>query len=123
MANYFNSTPSYTRHAGDKPNPPWYDPRYWRKRYIITSIVLLLVAIICATVAGVVVHKKLNQYPDYYPLTYSLVDTYAGTSFFDTSNWDYFNTWDPTGGFVHYLNYEQGAEFVSIYMNNQVLLC
>jgi hypothetical protein len=34
----------------------------------------------------------------------------SGTSFFD--NFDYFTGYDPTGGFVHYLNLEQATQFV-----------
>jgi hypothetical protein len=33
-----------------------------------------------------------------------------GTSFFD--NFDYFTGYDPTAGFVHYLNLEQATQFV-----------
>ena len=40
-------------------------------------------------------------------LTRALV---SGTSFFD--NFDYFTGYDPTGGFVHYLNLEQATQFV-----------
>lgn len=44
----------------------------------------------------------MNEYPDYSALTYTLQDTYSGTSFFD--GFDYFTGYDPTSGFVHYVD-------------------
>jgi len=52
---------------------------------------------------------KKNAYPNYSQLSYKLVDQFAGTSFFD--NFDYFSGYDPTAGFVHYLNSEQAAQY------------
>lgn len=55
-----------------------------------------------STSIGAVVGTKLNSYPDYSALNYTLQDTYSGTNFFD--NFDYFTGYDPTSGFVHYVD-------------------
>lgn len=82
---------------------PWYNPRGWtpcQKLAAIATIAALLVVIIVGAVEGV----RANRYPDYTPLPYKLVDTYAGTSFFEGFN--YFSDADPTDGFVVYVNQE-----------------
>jgi hypothetical protein len=94
----------------DEDYHPWYNPRYWRKRVIIGMVLLVIVIIVIVIVVAVVETKK-NAYPDYSQLKYTLVDTIAGPSFFD--NFEYFSGYDPTHGFVHYLNVEQAAQFVS----------
>jgi len=50
------------------------------------------------------VEARRNRYPSYTKLTYSIQDTYSGTSFFD--NFDYFTGYDPSSGFVHYVDSE-----------------
>ncbi|KAI9924860.1 hypothetical protein ASPWEDRAFT_740224 [Aspergillus wentii DTO 134E9] len=84
---------------------PWYNPRGWsnRKKIICLGItILIFVAIISiGIIVGAIVGTR-PRYPDYVPLEYKLVDTYAGTSFFD--QFDYFSAEDPTHGFVHYVD-------------------
>ncbi|KAI9822580.1 MAG: hypothetical protein M1827_000299 [Pycnora praestabilis] len=76
-------------------------PRNWSRKmwiYVAVGIIILLVAVIVGAVEG----TKDNAYPDYSKLDYSLQDTYSGSSFFD--NFDYFTGYDPSGGFVHYVD-------------------
>lgn len=70
--------------------------KLWQK--IVGAIVI--VAIIVAIIVGAVLGSRANRYPSYSKLNYSVKDTFSGSSFFD--NFDYFNTYDPTAGFVHY---------------------
>lgn len=75
-------------------------PRNWSKRLrigVIVGAVLLIAIIIIAAVLG----ARANSYPDYSALNYTLQDTYTGPGFFD--NFDYFEGYDPAGGFVHYV--------------------
>ncbi|OCK75986.1 glycoside hydrolase family 16 protein, partial [Lepidopterella palustris CBS 459.81] len=77
------------------------NPKTWgRKVWIGVAVgtVVVLIAIIVGAAVGV--HN--NAYPNYSKLTYSLQDTYSGTGFFD--NFDYFTGYDPSGGFVHYVD-------------------
>lgn len=86
--------------AGNRDLPrigAWYNPRGWttRTRIIVAIVaVVVLIAIIVGAYEGV----KLNRYPDYSPLNYSLKDTFQGANFFD--NFDYFTGADPAEGFV-----------------------
>ncbi|KAK3308164.1 glycoside hydrolase family 16 protein [Chaetomium strumarium] len=86
-----------------------WDPRSWSRRIwlILVTIIIIIVVAIVATVVGVRATRnsgngKDDRYPNYTRLNYTLVDTYSGTSFFD--KFDYFNTYDPAGGFVHYVS-------------------
>ncbi|ORY04943.1 concanavalin A-like lectin/glucanase domain-containing protein [Clohesyomyces aquaticus] len=45
---------------------------------------------------------RANAYPNYSKLNYKLEDTYSGPDFF--SNFDYFTGYDPSHGFVHYVD-------------------
>ncbi|KAI9676425.1 MAG: hypothetical protein M1817_000582 [Caeruleum heppii] len=65
---------------------------------VAVGFVVLLIIVIVGAVVGV----RNNRYPDYSPLRYSLQDTYGGPEFFD--DFDYFTGYDPTGGFVHYVD-------------------
>ncbi|KAK3939545.1 putative glycosidase [Diplogelasinospora grovesii] len=96
--------------AMSKPYTPWYDVRGWA-RWVWAVVVGLIIAIIVAIVVAVVVtnNQKANRYPDYSKLNYTLADTYSGTTFFD--KFDYFNTYDPAGGFVHYVDSSYAATY------------
>lgn len=97
---YDNELPQRTKAA--PPSGPWWNPKYWSKRTriivgILTGIIVLII-IIAAAVAG----SKASSYPDYTPLNYSVADTYQGSNFYD--NFEYWDTYDPAAGFVHYDN-------------------
>jgi hypothetical protein len=77
-----------------------FDPRGWRLRTKILAA-LAVVGVIIAIIVGAYEGVKLNRYPNYYPLNYTLTDTYEGTNFFD--NFQYWSAPDPTGGFVVYV--------------------
>lgn len=89
---------------------PWWNPRYWSKR--IWIIVIIVIVVVVAIVVPVVVTQTRsstsNAYPTYTNLTYSLVDTYAGESFFN--DFDYFTGYDPTFGHVHYVPQPQAEQ-------------
>ncbi|ORY71581.1 concanavalin A-like lectin/glucanase domain-containing protein [Pseudomassariella vexata] len=84
---------------GGSSNSQW-NFRTWRKRTWAIIATVLIAIIIAAVVAGVLV-SKANRYPDYSKLSYSLKDTYSGETFFD--QFDYYEGYDPTEGFVHYV--------------------
>ncbi|KAJ5161968.1 hypothetical protein N7492_007360 [Penicillium capsulatum] len=91
-------SPRYSDVAGER---PWYDPRDWslRKKLIVAAcIVVVIIAVVVGAVEGV----KANAYPNYSRLSYNPVDVYSGASFFD--NFEYFTGYDPTKGFVHYVD-------------------
>ncbi|KAI1342054.1 glycoside hydrolase family 16 protein [Xylariaceae sp. FL0016] len=99
----------------DAEDQPWWKPKYWRKRTWAIVAVLIAIIIAAAVVAGVLV-SKANQYPEYSALSYSLQDTYEGTSFFD--NFDYFTGYDPAEGFVHYVPKEQATSLNLTYASD-----
>jgi hypothetical protein len=73
------------------------NPKNWSRRcWLILAAVLIVVLILIIIIAVVV--SRANRYPNYSKLNYNLVDTYAGTSFFD--NFNYFTGYDPAQGFV-----------------------
>lgn len=77
----------------------WYRGWSVRKKVLISAIItmLLLSAIISAAVVGIRA-AGADQYPNYAPLNYNLVDTYRGTTFFDSFN--FYSGPDPTWGYV-----------------------
>ncbi|KAJ6160437.1 endo-1-3(4)-beta-glucanase [Penicillium chermesinum] len=77
---------------------PWYDPRGWslRKKLIVAGCIVVVIIVV---IVGGYEGWKVNRYPNYSKIDYKLVDTYAGSGFFD--NFQYFSAADPTGGFVH----------------------
>ncbi|KAK0383540.1 hypothetical protein NLU13_9451 [Sarocladium strictum] len=89
---------------------PWWNPRYWTKRIWIILGILLVAIVVVAVAVGVTQSKSNNRdsYPNYTNLTYNLVDTYGGESFFD--KFDYFTGYDPTFGFVHYVPRPQAQQ-------------
>ncbi|KKK21763.1 hypothetical protein ARAM_001696 [Aspergillus rambellii] len=94
--------------GSDKPSPsalaprrPWYNPRGWSPQAKLFAG-SLCIAVMIGVIVGTVKWSELSRYPDYSPLNYRLVDTYAGTSFFD--QFHYFSDPDPTYGFVQYVN-------------------
>ena len=87
-----------------------WNPRSWSRRTIVcvaVGLVVLLIIIIVAAVEG----TKANAYPDYSKLNYALKDNYTGVDFFD--NFDYFTGYDPSGGFVHYVD-QPGSEQLNL---------
>lgn len=88
---------------------PWWNPRYWTKRIwiVLTIIVVAIIAIIVA-VAVTQSRSSNNAYPNYSNLSYSLVDTYGGETFFN--DFEYFTGYDPTFGFVHYVPQGQAEQ-------------
>ncbi|XWW99379.1 hypothetical protein V2A60_007388 [Cordyceps javanica] len=89
---------------------PWWNPRYWaRKVWIAVAVVVVIIIVVIGVAVGVTVSKN-NAYPSYKPLSYTLQDTceystqrfHSGENFFDQFN--YFNTYDPAHGFVHYVS-------------------
>ena len=87
-----------------------WNPRSWSRKTLIAlavASVVLLIIIIVAAVLG----TKANAYPDYSKLNYTLKDSYTGSSFFD--NFDYFTGYDPSDGFVHYVD-QPGSEQMNL---------
>ncbi|KAL2870901.1 glycoside hydrolase family 16 protein [Aspergillus lucknowensis] len=83
------------------PQRPWYDLRSWSLRTKLIAATVCVAAII-GIIVGAVEGSKSRRYPDYFPLHYRLVDSYAGEGFFD--RFHYFSDEDPTDGFVRYVN-------------------
>ena len=73
-------------------------PKNWSRLCWIVFAAAITVIVIITVIVAVVVE---NRYPDYSKLNYNLVDTYSGTSFFDSFN--YFTGYDPAQGFVQYV--------------------
>ncbi|KAK4155483.1 glycoside hydrolase [Chaetomidium leptoderma] len=86
------------------------DPRGWTRKIwlIVVSVIIVIAVIIIGAVVGVAATRNNggtnSSYPNYSKLNYTLLDTYSGQSFFD--KFEYFSTYDPAGGFVHYVNPE-----------------
>lgn len=68
----------------------------WKRLVLAAAIVIIIIAII----VGAVVGTRSSRYPAYSKLNYKATDTYQGSSFFN--NFNYFEGYDPTQGFVHY---------------------
>ena len=96
-------------------SPAWYNVKAWSKKKmgIVAGIIIVLLIII---IAVAVVEVRKNRYPDYTALSYSLVDNIHGTTFFDS--FDYFTGYDPTSGFVHYLQEDQMLAYVGLMVLN-----
>ena len=84
----------------EKSSKPAQSRKFWSKKVVIIASILAVIAIV-AIIVGAVLGTRASSYPDYSALSYTLQDTYSGTSFFD--NFDYFTGYDPTSGFVHYV--------------------
>jgi hypothetical protein len=93
--------PAYKINKEDTLAPRWWDMRLRSKKTLVFVGVGLAVLIAAVVVIVVMVEKK-DAYPNYSRLSYSLVDDFSGTSFFD--NFDYFTGYDPSSGFVHYVD-------------------
>ncbi|KAH8900856.1 glycoside hydrolase family 16 protein [Thozetella sp. PMI_491] len=83
---------------------PWYDMRQWstRRWIAVAAAVVIVIVVVIAVPVAVTKAQSANAYPDYSKLNYTLSVTYNDTDFF--SNFDYFNTYDPASGFVHYVS-------------------
>lgn len=93
----------------------WYSVQTWSKRKIgIVAGVVVALLIIIIVVSVIEVRK--NRYPDYTALSYTMVDNIYGTTFFDS--FDYFTGYDPTQGFVHYLQEDQMLAYVRLVHSN-----
>lgn len=109
------------------------NPLQWHKRTWAGISVAIIVAVVIGVAVGVSV-TKANRYPDYSALSYTLEDTCkydelrslslssfnnqctlldSGTNFFD--NFDYFEGYDPSSGFVHYVPKETAESLVIIF--------
>ncbi|EPE33256.1 Concanavalin A-like lectins/glucanase [Glarea lozoyensis ATCC 20868] len=86
----------------------WYDVKGWGKKVWI-GVAAAVVILIIVIVVPVVVTNKKNKYPDYSRLSYSVSETYSGENFFD--NFDYFTGYDPSSGFVHYVDSVAAAQY------------
>ncbi|KAK4250711.1 glycoside hydrolase [Corynascus novoguineensis] len=92
-----------------------WNPANWTRRIwlIIGTVIVLIAVVIVGAVVGVRATRSSgganSSYPDYSKLNYTLIDTYSGTTFFD--KFDYFHTWDPAGGFVHYVDPDYAAQY------------
>lgn len=81
------------------------NPKTWSVKVWFLLGFVAIGVIVGATVGGVLgarARARANAYPNYSKITYKLQDTYSGPSFF--SNFDYFTGYDPTHGFVHYVD-------------------
>ncbi|RDW95161.1 hypothetical protein BP5796_00924 [Coleophoma crateriformis] len=100
--------PAYKVDREDTLAPRWWDVKNWSKKSFLLAGLALAVIIIIVVVVAVEVEKN-NRYPAYSALSYSLTDTYSGTSFFDS--FDYFTGYDPTSGFVHYVDSTYASQY------------
>ncbi|KAF2494793.1 hypothetical protein BU16DRAFT_550608 [Lophium mytilinum] len=91
-------------------SPSKVNPKYWGRKVWI-GVAVGAVVIIVAVIVGAVLGVRANAYPNYSKLTYSLSDDYSGTGFFD--NFDYFTGYDPSSGFVHYVD-SAGSESLNL---------
>lgn len=96
----YNADPTFADHSQYEKRSGW-NPKTWSRRVWIGVVVGLVVLLIVIIVAAVLA-TKAHPYPDYSELSYALVDTYEGSSFFD--NFNYFVGYDPSQGFVHYVD-------------------
>ncbi|KAK3902836.1 glycoside hydrolase [Staphylotrichum tortipilum] len=90
---------------------PW-SPRSWSRKvwiWVGTGIVVVVAAVVGAVVGVRLAKGGGGSYPNYSRLNYTLIDTYSGTSFFDKFN--YFHDYDPTFGFVHYVDPDYAATY------------
>lgn len=86
---------------GKAPTVSKWNPKNWSK-LTLAGVIGAVVLVIVGIVVGAVVGTQANAYPDYSAINYTLADTYSGTGFFD--NFDYFTGYDPSSGFVHYVD-------------------
>ncbi|KAE9364550.1 glycoside hydrolase family 16 protein [Stipitochalara longipes BDJ] len=94
---------------------PWYNFKYWGKRAWAGFVAVVVLIIVIIIIVAVEVTKN-NAYPDYTQLSYSLAETYSGSSFFD--NFDYFTGYDPSQGFVHYVPEAQATSLNLTYASS-----
>ena len=105
--------PAYQQNAHRMPlqsSGSRWNPRNWGRKTIIAVVaaaIILIVVIIVAAVLG----SRANTYPDYSKINYALKDNFTGPNFFD--NFDYFTGYDPSAGFVHYVD-QPGSEQLNL---------
>lgn len=129
---FSGSPPEYKYDNENTLQPKWYDFKRWGKKVWFIGAAVIAVIII-AIVAAVVEVEKKNKYPDYSKLNYSLADTCSfsesfvidsiannwtdtGTDFFD--QFDYFSGYDPSDGFVHYVDSTVAAQYNLTYASS-----
>ncbi|KAK4657295.1 hypothetical protein QC762_211720 [Podospora pseudocomata] len=99
---------------GEK-EPSLWSPRTWTRRawLICATVIIIIVIVVVATVVGVNATRNNNNngsdelpfidaHPNYTKLDYQLVETYLPSNFFE--KFTYFNNYDPSHGFVHYVS-------------------
>ncbi|KAH7119657.1 concanavalin A-like lectin/glucanase domain-containing protein [Dendryphion nanum] len=99
----YDSSQNLPSHIANSRQPSKWNPRTWNWKTRLAIAVVTIAIIVSATVGGVL-GARANAYPNYSQVTYQLKDTYSGSTFF--SNFDYFTGYDPTHGFVHYVDSE-----------------
>ena len=112
-ANISSTPPTYPQDGYGMPlhkSSSRWNPKTWSRRKIIAVVVCVILLVIIIIVAAVV-GSKANAYPDYNKLSYALADNYTGANFFD--NFDYFTGYDPSAGFVHYVD-QAGSEQMNL---------
>ncbi|KAI9794503.1 MAG: hypothetical protein M1833_000363 [Piccolia ochrophora] len=100
---------NYPYEHPSRSGPAWH-PRQWGRKTRI-GVGVGLVVLLVVVIVGAVVGSEKNRYPAYSKLQYALKDSYAGPTFYD--NFDYFTGYDPTHGFVHYVD-QPGAVAANI---------
>jgi hypothetical protein len=111
---YGSYGPPPTYDDATKPKSKW-APSNWSKKAWLGAA-LGIAVVIAAIIIGAVLGTRATAYPDYSKLTYTLTDTYSGTSFFD--NFEYFTGYDPTSGFVHYVPEATASQYNLTYASS-----
>ncbi|WPH03485.1 glycoside hydrolase family 16 protein [Acrodontium crateriforme] len=118
-AKHYLGPEDYNDYSGE--NVSKWNPKRWSRGVIIGAIIAAIVIIVAIIVGAVVGSRNSNSaYPDYTQLNYTLQDTYHGTTFFD--NFDYFNTYDPSQGFVHYVPEETAQQYNLTYATDSAAI-
>lgn len=95
----YGPPPAYTEKSAAT-GSRW-NPKNWSRKLLIGVIVAAILIIAAIVIGAVLGTKNSGSYPDYSRLTYTLEDEYSGTGFFD--DFDYFTGYDPSSGFVQYV--------------------
>ncbi|RKU39979.1 hypothetical protein DL546_001589 [Coniochaeta pulveracea] len=104
---------AHSYYGSEEVSRPWYS-----KKRVWTAVAVILLIVIVVPVAVTVSKEKQkeNRYPNYSKLNYTLLETYAGETFFD--KFTYFTGYDPANGHVHYVPRETAAQYNLTYASN-----